>query len=101
MTLNEHISWRQNLREYVPNSLNRVKKNTEPPVSTISCRTCLIQASIENFINNQSMWPVIAYVQRWLKVSKFPHPSSSTYYILTLKRDYNKNGTHPSGMWGS
>ena len=19
----------------------------------------------------------------------------------TLKRDYNKNGTHPSGMWGS
>ena len=20
---------------------------------------------------------------------------------LALKRDYNKNGTHPSGMWGS
>ena len=79
MTLNEHISWRQNLREYVPNSLNRVKKNTEPPVSTISCRTCLIQASIENFINNQSMWPVIAYVQRWLKVSKFPTPPLLLY----------------------
>ena len=30
-----------------------------------------------------------------------------TYYFyfmfqkLMLKRDYNKNGTHPSGMWGS
>ena len=21
--------------------------------------------------------------------------------FLLLKRDYNKNGTHPSGMWGS
>ena len=26
------------------------------------------------------------------------HTPNSTSY---LKRDYNKNGTHPSGMWGS